>query len=176
MIQQQHSTVAATFTNPVRNGYFHGLSYGDSACSSTSLMTAKIQLLGICYRNAMKMYTLHTAYLGYPAPGLATLNSSYFKDAACSQPSGTLPPSVTTKTPTACTAGTTGSGGFYTIALVSPTAMNFPATTCALTTRAYSYANCSGSLLQVNDNSYALPTFFLTHTCYGRFCRPRLVL
>ena len=140
-----HAGAAAP--TPVRSGYFHALTYGDSVCSSpTALMTAKIHALGVCYRS-LHGYTLNTAYLDFPSVGIATLNSSYYKDAVCSLPAS----SAATRTPTTCTAGTSGSGGYYSVALVAPTALSYPATTCALITRAYTYANCSGLLLQVHS-------------------------
>ena len=134
----------AAAPTPVRSGYYHALTYSDSACSSpTALMTAKIQALGVCYRS-LHGYTLNTAYVDV---GVATLNNSYYKDAVCSLPAS----SAATRTPTTCTAGTSGSGGYYSVALVAPTALSYPATTCALITRAYTYANCSGLLLQVRS-------------------------
>lgn len=154
----------------IRSGYFNQLSYTDATCTSY-LATAKIQVLGQCYKS-LNGFTSNTALLDFPSVGLTTLNSSYYSDASCTKPAVSIynPPikSIANKIPTTCTLGTTGAGGYYQIGTISSTMMTFPTTSCALVSRSYQYANCSGMVVQSNFQVLNLCLQGITlYTCSG---------
>ena len=157
-------------TTTVRSGYFNQLSYTDAGCTSY-LATAKVQVLGQCYKS-LNGFTSNTALLDFPSIGLATLNSTYYSDASCTKPAvsiyNPLVKSIASKIPTTCTLGTTGAGGYYQIGTISSTMMTFPTTSCALVSRSYQYANCSGLVVQSNFQVLNLCLQGITmYTCSG---------
>ena len=157
-------------SNVLTKGFFNQLSYTDSTCSSY-LATAKVQVLGLCYKS-LNGFTSNTALLDFPAVGMATLNSSYYSDASCSKPAVSIYnpqiKSIVNKIPTTCTLGTTGAGGYYQLGTVTTTMMTFPTTSCALISKSYQYANCSGTVLQSNYQVLNLCLQGITlYTCAG---------
>ena len=157
-------------SSTVRSGYFNQLTYTDSTCTSY-LATAKVQILGQCYKS-LNGFTSNTALLDFPAVGMATLNSSYYSDASCSKPAVSIYnpaiKSIANKIPTTCTLGTTGAGGYYQISTISSTMMTFPTTSCALVSKSYQYANCSGITIQSNYQVLNLCLQGITlYTCSG---------
>jgi len=154
----------------VRSGYFNQLSYTDASCTSY-LATAKVQVLGQCYKS-LNGFTSNTVLLDFPSVGLATLNSSYYSDASCTKPTVSIYnfqiKSTAIKIPTSCTLGTTGAGGYYQIGTITSTMMTFPTTSCALVSRSYQYANCSGMMVQSNFQVLNLCLQGITlYTCSG---------
>jgi hypothetical protein len=154
---EESVTLRRKLVTTLQSGYFNTLTYTDPSCVGF-LATAKVQLLGVCYKS-LNGYTLNTAFMDFPSSGIATLNSTYYADAQCLH--AAIPSSESTSTavvakstastvPMACTVGVNGVGGYYTRSTVTPTVLEFPASSCSLVTRAYRYSNCSGPIVQTN--------------------------
>ena len=179
---EERSTLRRQLGAVLRSGYFNTLTYSDANCGGF-LATAKVQLLGVCYKS-LNGYTLNVALMDYPSSGTATVNSTYYADPQCLRAAAA--PSATTSTttipstpggskstassvPTTCTAGSSGVGGYYTTSTVTSTAMAFPASSCSLVTRAYLYPNCSGPLVQTNFYALNLCLQGITkYSCVGK--------
>ena len=164
----------------LRSGYFNTLTYSDAKCGGF-LATAKVQLLGVCYKS-LNGYTLNVALMDFPSSGTATVNSTYYADAQCLRAAAVPAPSSDTTSsaavgskstaynvPTTCTAGTSGVGGYYVTSTVTSTVPSFPSTSCSLVTKAYLYSNCSGPIVQTNFYALNLCLQGITkYSCVGK--------
>ena len=173
-------TLRRKLVSILRSGYFNTLTYANAGCDGF-LATAKVQLLGICYKS-LNGYALNTALLDFPSSGIATLNATYYSDAQCrvsavpsssssdpttSQATGAK--STAFKIPMTCTAGVSGVGGYYITSTVTPTVSTFPSTACSLVTRAYLYSNCSGPVVQTNFHALNVCLQGITqYSCVGK--------
>ena len=178
---EESGTLRRKLVSILRSGYFHTLTYANAGCDGF-LATAKVQLLGVCYKS-LNGYTLNTAFMDFPTSGIATLNATYYSDAQCRV--AAVPPSSSSSDPITsvatgakstastipmtCTAGVTGVGGYYITSTVTPTVLTFPTTACSLVTRAYLYSNCSGPVVQTNFHALNVCLQGITqYSCVGK--------